>query len=119
MLAAVLFSNWCSDPGLRLLAQRLSINFFVTVHLHEILWLLQVGLDDIDQLFCAFGFSDIALPRWVHDMNSNMILDDLSQQAIQGAAGRYGEMEHVRASFLLFQGTLDGLDLAPNPPHPV
>ena len=87
--------------------------------LREVSRLFQVRLDDIDQFFCAFRLGGIAFPRWVDDMNSNVVLDDLCHQAIQGAARRYDEMEHARAAFLLFECTLNGFDLTPNPPHPV
>jgi hypothetical protein len=88
-------------------------------HWAKISWLFQVGLDHIDQLFRAFGLGGIAFPRRVDDMNSNVVLDDLCDQAIQGAACRYDEMEHVRAGFLLFECPLNGLDLASDPAHPV
>jgi len=88
-------------------------------HWAKVSWLFQVGLDHADQLFRAFGLGGIAFPRRVDDMNANVVLDNLRDQAIQGAARRYDQMEHICAAFFLFERPLDGLDLTSDPPHPV
>ena len=75
-------------------------------------------MNNIDQFFGAFG-ARTALMIGIDDVHPNMILDDLSHQAVHRAARGDDEMEDVGASFFLLDRALERLDLAEDAAHPV
>ena len=81
--------------------------------------LLQVRLHDADQFFGALGFGWVRLPPRVGHVHPDMILNDLCYQAVNCAACRDHDMQHRRATLLIFECSFGRFYLAPDASHPV
>ena len=75
-------------------------------------------MNDIDQFLGAFCARTALVVR-IDDVHPNMILDDLSHQAVHRAPRSDDEMEDGGASFFLLDRALEGLHLAEDAAHPV
>jgi hypothetical protein len=69
-------------------------------------------MNDIDQLVGRRHSGIVALGMGIHHMFTNMVFNDLSDEAIEGAAARGGLLQDVGALLIGVDGPLDGLDLA-------
>ena len=75
-------------------------------------------MNDIDQFLGALGARTALVVR-IDDVHPNVILDDLSHQAVHCAAGSDDEMKDVGASLFLLDRALERLDLTEDAAHSV
>src|ERR1700719_1697249 len=80
--------------------------------------LSEVRLNNIDQFFGALGARTALVVR-IDDVHPNMLLDDLSHQAVHRAARSDDQMEDGGASFFILDRALEGLHLAEDAAHSV
>src|ERR1700730_4206581 len=80
--------------------------------------LLQVCLNYVDQLLGAAG-SGAAFTVWIHDVDADVILDNLRHQAVHRATRGDDEMKNLAASFFLVDRAFERFDLAAHAPDPV
>jgi hypothetical protein len=76
--------------------------------------LFEIAVDNIEELFAGLDIRGCA-----GEMGLYMILYDFAQQAIHRPAAAGNSLQYVRATDLLFQRALDGLDLTANAADPV
>jgi hypothetical protein len=69
-------------------------------------------VNDIDQLVGRRDTGIVAFGVGIHHMFTNMVFNDLSDEAIEGAAARGRLLEDVGAFLIAVDGPLDGFDLA-------
>jgi hypothetical protein len=55
----------------------------------------------------------------INDMHPDMVLNDLSHQAVHCSARRDDEMEYVGAALFFFDRSFERVDLTENTPHSV
>src|ERR1700733_6879727 len=72
--------------------------------------LFKIAVDNIEELLAGLDIRGCA-----GEMGLYMILYDLAQQAIHRSAAAGNALQYVRATDLLFQRALNGLDLTANP----
>jgi hypothetical protein len=75
-------------------------------------------LNNIDQFLGALGARTALMIR-IDDVHPNMILDDLSHQAVHRAARSDDEMEDGGAAFFILDRALERLHLAEDAAHSV
>ena len=80
--------------------------------------LFQVGLNDFDQLLGAFGPLLVALTRWIHYVQPDVVRDDLGHQAVHRAARRNYKLKDLGATLFLVERAFNRLDLTSYPPYP-
>lgn len=81
--------------------------------------LFEVGFDDVDQFFGRQGLLRTWLVFAIDDVRTHVVFDDFSHQSLERALARYQRQKRRRAILLGFQRLFDGIDLAPDAPHPV
>ena len=75
--------------------------------------LLQIRLNDLDQLFRALTTGAPFMIR-IDNMLPDMVLNDLSHQAVHGPARCDYQMENVGAALLFFDGAFQCFHLTEN-----
>ena len=75
-------------------------------------------MDDLDQLLRRLGAWIAARSRRIDEVLENVILDHLGDESVQRAAAGGGLLQHGRATRILFDAPLDGVELSADTPHP-
>src|SRR5271165_1503 len=71
-----------------------------------------VGLDHLHEFLGGPRF--VAVGIGIHDVRTNMALDDLGREAADGPTARSQQVHDLATLFLLDQSMLDGFDLSAN-----
>ena len=80
--------------------------------------LLEVRLNNFDQLFRASGTGAAFVIR-IDDMHPDMVLNDLSHEAVHCSPGCDHQMKDVGAALFFFDRSFERLDLTENTSHSV
>jgi hypothetical protein len=80
--------------------------------------LFQVCLNNFDQLLSALGPLLVALTRWIHYVQPDVVCDDLGHQAVHRAARRNYKLKDLGTTLFLVKRAFNRLDLPSYPPHP-
>jgi hypothetical protein len=68
----------------------------------------------VDQFLSSLRAFAVCLARWIDDVETNVILDNLRHEAIDRAAHGGDEMQHVAAADFFLKRAFHGLDLTAN-----
>src|SRR3569832_1740285 len=79
---------------------------------------LQIGPNYIDQVGRTLGLVGVLLAGGVDDVMADVVFQQLGGEAVDGAAHRGHQHQHVGAAELGFQRALDRLDLSLDAPDP-
>src|SRR5215470_15457989 len=84
------------------------------------LWLmasLEIAVDDVYQLIRGLALERPGMTGAVHEVRSDMVLDDLCEQPIDGAPATRDQVHNLRAARLPLERPLDCLDLSADAAH--
>ena len=85
----------------------------------KLLALLQVGVKNFDQFFCAHCPVAVWVVCRIADMKADVILHDLGHEAVHRAARGSDEVHDLGAAPFTRERALQGLDLTANAAHAV
>src|SRR5215469_11160963 len=81
--------------------------------------LLEIAVDDLDQLIGRLSIECFRVFDRINEMSADVILDDLSQKAVDGPTAPRNELHNLRAARLTLESSFDRVNLSTDATHPV